>query len=152
MMVTDAYVFVGGFGAHTCQHRFVEVRRWVQRHHTMSCHVQLVLCPLVALSLRAASVDTRFFLRWRMEKTSCPSKGATDEPGNGDTQSVRSLATHEGRLVLNRPFGDDRTYVVDTKLFQRRALPPGEWELIFEDGFCAARDCSSEDGAVILME
>lgn len=77
---------------------------------------------------------------------------ATSDAPMKSPADVRELAPHEGRLLLNNPAGDDKTWVVDSALMQRRPLPPGVWQLEFVDGFCAAQDISNDDGAIILME
>ena len=105
----------------------------------------------MAVSLRAEPIDTRCFLRAHGEDL-LPLDGVEGRSRVGHAECVRSLAVHEGRLILSRPLGADKTYVVDRVLFQRRALPPGKWELVYEGGFGAAQDCSDENGAVILME
>ena len=57
------------------------------------------------------------------------------------------LVKHEGRLVLERPHGQDIVNLVDTLLLQRVPLPPGNaWDLVFKASMAAIVDvCSSQD-------
>lgn len=64
-----------------------------------------------------------------------------------------SPVPEQHHVVLNKPFGSEVQYVVNTTTLQKFALPhPGDWFLVFsEDGFAAAVDSSGQHDTVVMQ-